>query len=153
MIALEDLTHIALRAGDIIRQRYADQNSHTARKPDGSPVTDADLAADHLICADLRTLDPSIPILSEEGEIPGYSVRKNWRRFWLVDPLDGTKAFLNRTDEFTVNIALIQCCEPVLSVILRATPEGSLLRASGQGHVEATGRRFARATVLPLPRP
>ena len=117
MIALEDVTRIALRAGDIIRQRYADQNPHAARKQDGSPVTEADLAADHLICEDLRKLDPSIPILSEEGEIPGYSVRKNWRRFWLVDPLDGTKAFLNRTDEFTVNIALIQRCEPVLGVI------------------------------------
>ena len=133
MIALEDVTRIALRAGDIIRQRYADQNSHAARKQDGSPVTDADLAADHLICEDLRTLGPSIPILSEEGEIPSYSVRKTWRRFWLVDPLDGTKAFLNRTDEFTVNIALIQGREPVLGVIYAPVLKVLYFAQAGKG--------------------
>lgn len=117
MVAVEQITRIALRSGEMIRQRYAEQNARAARKPDGSPVTDVDRLADRWIREDLKVLDPSIPILSEESDIPDYTVRKGWRCFWMVDPLDGTKEFLNRTDEFTINIALIQDEEPILGVI------------------------------------
>ncbi len=117
MVDVEPITRIALRSGEMIRQRYAAQNARVARKPDGSPVTDVDCLAERWIRDDLKVLDPSIPILSEESDIPDYTVRKGWRCFWMVDPLDGTKEFLNRTDEFTINIALIQDEEPILGVI------------------------------------
>ncbi len=117
MVAVEPITRIALRSGEMIRQRYAEKNVRAARKPDGSPVTDVDCLAERWIREDLKVLDPSIPILSEESDIPDYTVRKGWRCFWMVDPLDGTTEFLNRTDEFTINIALIQDEEPILGVI------------------------------------
>lgn len=84
---------------------------------DTSPVTAADLAADQYIAEHLAALDAQIPIISEESKSADYATRKNWRRFWLVDPLDGTKEFLKGSDEFTVNIALIDNLEPVLGVI------------------------------------
>ena len=133
MIALENVTRIALSAGEIIRRHYAAQKSRVGRKQDGSPITDVDLAAQDRICEDLRALDPSIPILSEEGEIPDYSVRKSWHRFWLVDPLDGTKEFLNRTGEFTVNIAMIQGGEPVLGVIYVPVQKVTYFAQTGRG--------------------
>ena len=117
MIQLSKVTHIALGAGNIIRKHYANNKPLVHQKPDGSPVTDADLEAQAHICEGLSKIDPSIPIISEEANTPGYSVRKFWQRFWLVDPLDGTKEFINRTDEFTVNIAMIQNGVPQLGVI------------------------------------
>lgn len=117
MIQLTKVAHIALGAGNIIRKHYTNNKPLVAQKSDGSPVTDADLAAQEHICEGLSKIEPSIPIISEEGNIPDYSVRKFWQRFWLVDPLDGTKEFINRTDEFTVNIAMIQDGVPHLGVI------------------------------------
>jgi len=87
-------------------------------KDDQSPLTDADLAAHDIIVAGLSKLTPEIPVLSEEsGEIP-FEVRATWSRYWLVDPLDGTREFIKRNGEFTVNIALIESGEPVLGVIV-----------------------------------
>jgi len=84
-------------------------------KADESPVTSADRKSHEKI---LEILKPSnLPILSEEGEIPSYEVRKNWELYWLIDPLDGTKEFLNRNGEFTVNVALIYKQKPILGVI------------------------------------
>ena len=84
------------------------QDTWVKAKEDGSPVTGVDLAAEEIIYAGLQRLDPSIPYVSEERELPDYDTRRVWPRYWLVDPLDGTKEFINRTDEFTVNIALIE---------------------------------------------
>lgn len=86
-------------------------------KEDNSPLTQADLAANRIIIDRLRQLDPTIPVLSEEGKIAPYETRKEWEIFWLVDPLDGTKEFLKRNGEFTVNIALIRKSMPVLGVV------------------------------------
>ncbi|RMB64181.1 3'(2'),5'-bisphosphate nucleotidase [Dokdonia sinensis] len=84
-------------------------------KKDASPVTIADVKAHDIIVAALSTTQ--IPILSEEGEIPPYEVRKSWERCWIVDPLDGTKEFVNRNGEFTVNIALVEDGKPIFGVI------------------------------------
>ena len=86
-------------------------------KEDNSPITAADLASHHVIVDGLRALTPEIPILSEESANAPWTERKNWTRFWLVDPIDGTKDFTNRTGEFTVNIALIENGEPVMGVV------------------------------------
>jgi 3'(2'), 5'-bisphosphate nucleotidase len=101
------LIDIVRRAGDAILEIY---NSDFAveHKADESPLTQADLAAHHIIVAGLSALDASIPLLSEESRPPEYAVRRGWERYWLIDPLDGTKEFVNRNGEFTVNIALIE---------------------------------------------
>jgi len=87
------------------------------RKADSSPLTEADLAAHRIIVEGLRALTPNRPVLSEEAADVPWSERQSWSRFWLVDPLDGTKEFLSRNGEFTVNIALIDEHRPVLGVV------------------------------------
>jgi 3'(2'), 5'-bisphosphate nucleotidase len=85
---------------------------------DNSPVTLADEAAHDILLEGLRRLDPDTPVVSEEAAAAPYETRRSWRRFWLVDPLDGTKEFIKRRAEFTVNVALIEDGEPVLGVVL-----------------------------------
>ena len=108
---------IARTAGQAIMQIYAGEFS-VERKDDNSPLTAADLAAHRAILDGLHLLTPQIPILSEESadEIP-WSVRQNWTRYWLVDPLDGTREFIKRNGEFTVNIALIENGEPTIGIV------------------------------------
>jgi 3'(2'), 5'-bisphosphate nucleotidase len=86
-------------------------------KDDRSPVTLADEVAHGILVEGLRRLDPATPVVSEEAEADGFETRRGWRRFWLVDPLDGTKEFIKRRAEFTVNVALIENGEPVLGVV------------------------------------
>ncbi|MFN3842104.1 MAG: 3'(2'),5'-bisphosphate nucleotidase CysQ [Rehaibacterium terrae] len=86
-------------------------------KDDRSPLTEADLAAHRLIVAGLSALTPDIPVLSEEGADIPWGVRRQWHRHWLVDPLDGTREFVKKNGEFTVNIALVEDGVPVLGVV------------------------------------
>ena len=105
---LEQVSQLARDAGDAIMQVYdGKQPLDVASKKDDSPVTAADIAAHHVIVNGLKAMTPEIPILSEEDP-PGWDVRQHWQRYWLVDPLDGTKEFIKRNGEFTVNIALIE---------------------------------------------
>lgn len=109
---------IARLAGEIIRHIY--ENTTTVqykRKDDDSPLTLADRAANAFIVQELRRLDYQYPIISEESMLPPYSERKKYDTFWMVDPLDGTKEFIKRNGEFTVNIALIQKRRPILGVV------------------------------------
>ena len=87
-------------------------------KADRSPVTEADRAADDIICAELARLHPALPVLSEESSPISWEERRRWNRYWLVDPLDGTKEFVKKNDEFTVNIALVENHRAVLGVVL-----------------------------------
>ncbi len=116
-ISIEDVAAIASAAGDAVLRLYRDSGAWVRRKQDGSPVTAADMASEDVIRPRLAALDPAIPYLSEEAPLPAHAERRGWQRFWLVDPLDGTKEFLRRTDEFTVNIALIEAGEPVLGAV------------------------------------
>ncbi len=86
-------------------------------KEDSSPLTEADLAANRLLVRHLREMTPGIPILSEESAQAPWTERKHWSECWVVDPLDGTKEFLKRNDEFTVNVALVRDHRPVLGVV------------------------------------
>ncbi|WP_373524474.1 3'(2'),5'-bisphosphate nucleotidase CysQ [Aquiflexum sp.] len=105
----------ALKAGGKILEVYHSKEIGLTQKEDNSPLTLADQAAHQAIINDLE--QTGLPILSEEGtEIP-YSVRKNWEYYWLVDPLDGTKDFVKRNGEFTVNIALINLGKPIMGVV------------------------------------
>ncbi|MFW5750665.1 MAG: 3'(2'),5'-bisphosphate nucleotidase CysQ [Planctomycetota bacterium] len=114
---LESVTAIAHAAGQRIAEIYATHTGAHQTKADDSPLTTADLASHTLICKQLDTLDPAIPVLSEESAAIPHAQRVDWQRFWLVDPLDGTKEFLKRNGEFTVNIALIDHGMPVLGVV------------------------------------
>ena len=107
---------LAKEAGAKILEYYSDEIEVT-HKGDDSPLTKADLAAHHHIVAGLKTITPDIPIISEESGVPDYSERKEWTKFWMVDPLDGTKEFIKKNGEFTVNIALIENGKPVFGVV------------------------------------
>ena len=115
---LESVQHIAVLAGQEILDVYHDVSPiDVTTKDDASPLTQADTRANNVIVEQLQSLDSAIPILSEEIERPEFATRATWERYWLVDPLDGTKEFINRNGEFTVNIALIEDGEPVLGVV------------------------------------
>jgi 3'(2'), 5'-bisphosphate nucleotidase len=102
-------------------------------KTDRSPVTLADEVAHGIILDGLRRIDPAIPVISEEAEAAAFETRSGWRRFWLVDPLDGTKEFIKRRAEFTVNIALVEDGEPVLGVVLAPALDLIYWAVKGQG--------------------
>jgi 3'(2'), 5'-bisphosphate nucleotidase len=108
---------IARRAGAAILEIYAGSFA-VEQKADNSPLTAADMAAHHAIVEGLRALTPDIPVLSEESADVPWSTRAAWARYWLVDPLDGTREFVKRNGEFTVNIALIEDHVPVFGVVL-----------------------------------
>jgi len=128
--ALERLDGIARTAGAAILAHYHDGVA-VELKGDRSPLTAADRAAHHAIVDALRAWDGDVPVVSEEGDLPPYAARAGWTRFWLVDPLDGTKEFLQHNGEFTVNIALIEAGEPVLGVVY--APALDLLYHAGKG--------------------
>ena len=109
----ETVRDIVIRAGESIMQVY-NTDFAVQTKQDESPLTQADLAAHKVIAAGLTQLAPDIPIISEESNLPDFDERAQWSRYWLVDPLDGTKEFVNRNGEFTVNIALIENNTPIL---------------------------------------
>ena len=109
------------------------------QKPDKSPVTSADVAAHTIISEGLASLEPGVPILSEEGEIPAFEERSRWQSYWLVDPLDGTRGFAARTGEFTINVALVSGGEPILGVV--ALPISATCCAAVRGG----GARFEHA--------
>ena len=113
---LETVVRIAREAGAAIMTEYG-RNFTVELKADQSPLTAADQAAHDVIVAGLTKLEPRLPVLSEESAAADLAPRRSWRSFWLVDPLDGTKEFIKRNGEFTVNIALIDDHEPVLGVV------------------------------------
>lgn len=112
---LEKTFSAAINAGTVIMEVYSDYNLEIKYKADNSPLTIADERAHTEI---VRILElTKLPILSEEGKTIPFEERKNWKTFWLVDPLDGTKEFVKKNDEFTVNLALIHDSIPVIGVI------------------------------------
>jgi 3'(2'), 5'-bisphosphate nucleotidase len=116
---LPEVCHIAYLAGQHISTLYHQpERLEVEDKKDGSPVTEADKQADKMITAALRSLVPTIPLITEESvaEVP-FETRQAWSTYWLVDPLDGTKEFIGRTGEYSVNISLIVDHQPVLGVV------------------------------------
>mgnify|MGYP002830808951 CR=1 FL=1 len=112
---LLDVCNVAIEAGKEILTFY-NNDIEVTHKEDLSPLTKADLASNKIILDSLKKINSNIPILSEESLVD-WSIRKNWKKYWLVDPLDGTKEFIKKNGEFTVNIALIENNTPVLGVI------------------------------------
>lgn len=114
---IAQVVDIARRAGEQILEVYAAGETRVQEKDDRSPLTEADLRSHRLIEASLRVLTPEVPVLSEESSAMPFEQRARWGRYWLVDPLDGTKEFLSRNGEFTVNIALVEGHEATLGVV------------------------------------
>ena len=112
---LLEICKISILAGDEILQIY-NEEIEVVQKEDLSPLTKADIASNKIILRSLKTIDNSIPVLSEESLV-NWNERKKWNKYWLVDPLDGTKEFIKKNGEFTVNIALIENNKPTLGVI------------------------------------
>ena len=155
---LVDVINIALKAGDRIL-RYYNGKIDFSLKNDNSPVTEADKRANDLICRELNRLDPHCHILSEENKDVKYEIRKDWDRLWLVDPLDGTKEFIRKRGEFTINIALVEKGEPVLGVVYAPALRTLYFSQKGKGayKLENIGGKMAQkglkgAFRLPLER-
>lgn len=113
---LNQVLLIAYQAGKHLQQFYQKQ-VHVELKEDNTPVTEADLFVSQFLTEKLIALFPNIPVLSEENCHISFGERKNWKEYWLIDPLDGTQQFINRTDQFSVLITLVRKNKPVLSVI------------------------------------
>ncbi|MDH4125629.1 MAG: 3'(2'),5'-bisphosphate nucleotidase CysQ [Gammaproteobacteria bacterium] len=141
---LEPVIALAIGAGDTILAVYA-SDFDVESKSDQSPLTQADLASHRHIAAGLAALTPAIPIISEEGGLPDFSVRGHWQRYWLIDPLDGTKEFVSRNGEFTVNIALIENGRPIFGVVHVPVQQRTYVGCTGRG-----SERRENSTVTPI---
>jgi 3'(2'), 5'-bisphosphate nucleotidase len=131
-IDIQDIVTIAKEAGKAIMQVYK-QDFEVEYKQDSSPLTLADKKANDIIEDGLNQLSVNLPILSEEGNDIPYEDRKHWEYFWLVDPLDGTKEFVKKNDEFTVNIALIYKDTPILGVVYAPALDVCYWAKQGEG--------------------
>lgn len=113
---IEPLLQLAREAGTAIMAVYV-QDFAVEHKDDRSPLTAADMASHHLIVDGLKALTPDVPVLSEESASIPWAQRRAWSRYWLVDPLDGTREFVKKNGEFTVNIALIESGVPTIGIV------------------------------------
>ena len=141
---IEPVVALAAHAGDAILGVYA-TDFDVQSKSDESPLTQADLASNSRIIAGLKQLTPDIPIISEEVGLPSFDERGAWQRYWLIDPLDGTKEFVNRNGEFTVNIALIEAKRPVLGVVHVPVQKKTYVGCEGYGAELRDGDHPARS--------
>ena len=139
---LPGVVALARHAGDAILSVYGQQFEVT-NKADQSPLTLADTKSHEIIVQGLHALTPDVPVLSEEASDIPYSERRQWRRYWLVDPLDGTKEFVSRNGEFTVNIALIDGHDAVLGVVHVPVTDTTYTGARGAGATRQVGREPA----------
>jgi 3'(2'), 5'-bisphosphate nucleotidase len=141
----ERVAAIARAAGREILAVYAAAETARTLKADDSPLTAADLRSHRLIASSLAALTPEVPVLSEEAQRPRYAERSRWPQYWLVDPLDGTREFLARNGEFTVNIALIEAHEPVLGVVHVPVSDTTYRGIPGEGAWRQIGAAPAQA--------
>ena len=142
---LDGVAEIARRAGEAILEVYRGVDPGVTYKKDDSPLTAADLASHRVIVDGLAQLALEIPVLSEEGAGQPYEERSAWDRFWLVDPLDGTKEFIKRNGEFTVNIALVADGAPILGVVYAPVLDREYLGWLGHGAWRRDGAEARRA--------
>lgn len=141
-IDIEAIKAIALDAGKAIMEIYTKDFS-VEYKDDKSPLTEADIKSNEIICSKLQELYPNIPLMSEENKQVSYEIRKKWEYYWCIDPIDGTKEFVKKNDEFTVNIALIHKNTPVLGVVYAPAIDEMYSAKQGEG-------AFLNTQKLPL---
>jgi 3'(2'), 5'-bisphosphate nucleotidase len=141
----EQLLHLCRQAGQAIVDIYqSDEPVVVEQKQDDSPLTQADTQSHHILTEGLARLTPQWPVLSEEQVMPDFTERSQWPCYWLVDPLDGTREFVERTGEFTINIALIEHHRPVLGVVYIPLEQTAYIGLVDQGkalRIDNTGRK------------
>lgn len=130
---IEQLIDIAYIAGKAILEIYESDDIGLETKNDESPLTKADKAANDIICAGLAKITPDIPIISEENKQIPYALRKDYEYLWMVDPLDGTKEFIKKNGEFTVNIALIHNQKSIAGVVYAPVLDNMYYAIEGEG--------------------
>lgn len=154
----EDMVRL-VRAANAEVMRVYGRPGDVQLKADQSPLTEADLASHRVLVDGLARLDPSLPVISEESGLPDYALRQTWSAYWLIDPLDGTKEFIARNGEFTVNLALIEAGRPTLGVVgvpardqvfVGDTARQIAFRLDAAGRTELRARRYAgsRAAIV-----
>lgn len=129
---LENIMAIAVEAGEHLKRFYA-QSVEIKIKPDQTPVTEADLFISQFLIERLQQLTPNVPILSEESCDMPFAERTAWQEYWIIDPLDGTQQFINRTDQFSIVIGLVQQNQPVLGVIYAPILDKLYFAMAGNG--------------------
>jgi len=142
-IDMESIVNIAIEAGRAVMDIY-EKDFEVEYKEDSSPLTDADIRANEIICEGLKELWPHVPILSEESSVTPYEERKKWEYFWCIDPIDGTKEFIKKSDEFTINIALVHKDTPVLGVVFAPALKEIYFSKKGSGAWKASVDRGCR---------
>ena len=150
MQLLPEVVALARRAGDAILSVYGQQFEVT-NKADQSPLTLADMRSHEIIVQGLAALTPDLPVLSEEASDIPFEQRQRWDRYWLVDPLDGTKEFVSRNGEFTVNIALITRNAPTLGVVHVPVSDTTYTGAAGAGAFRRQGSNAPEAIRVRTP--
>lgn len=151
---LDALLSLCADAGDLIAREYHGARADEYReKSDDSPITRADVAAHHCLVEGLRRLLPDIPVLSEESPLEVKAQRHGWERLWLVDPLDGTREFLDRSGEFTVNLALVESGVPRLGILYLPLERVAYLGIPGDNgwRCERTDGHWGRRELRPRP--
>ncbi len=143
-IDIDEIKKIAESAGSAIMEIY-EKDFAVEYKDDKSPLTEADKVSNKIICNALEKLYPEIPILSEENREVPFEERKSWKHYWCIDPIDGTKEFIKKNGEFTVNIALIEKHIPILGVVYAPAIDEMYWAKKGEG-------AFKNAQKLPLDR-
>jgi 3'(2'), 5'-bisphosphate nucleotidase len=131
-INLDAIKKIVYNAGRKILTIY-EKDFEVIYKDDKSPLTEADTISNKIICSQLKELYPAIPILSEENKEVAFEIRKNWEYYWCIDPIDGTKEFIKKNGEFTINIALIHRDIPVLGVVYAPVLNKMYYSKKGEG--------------------
>jgi len=138
---IQTIIELSKEAGKTILEVYREGDFEITLKSDVSPLTRADMASHHLLLARLKEVTPTTPVLSEESKEIPYEMRQAWESFWLVDPLDGTKEFIKRNGEFTVNIALIINRRPVLGVVHAPALALTYYAVQGEGAFKQNGEQ------------
>jgi 3'(2'), 5'-bisphosphate nucleotidase len=140
------LIAIAKEAGEAILEVYNSDFDYQM-KEDSSPLTKADTISHNIISKKLKELTPEIPILSEEDSDIPFEIRSKWIKYWLIDPLDGTKEFIKKNGEFTVNIALIENCRPILGVIFMPVSSETFWGSKGNGSFYIKNNKIVQMNV------
>ena len=146
---LENIFNLLAKAGEAIVNVYNDDNLHTRLKADNTPVTKADKASSKILNQGLKDLFPEIPILDEENSIPGFEERRKWEKYFLVDPLDGTKEFIKHNGEFCINLAVIQGTSPEYGWIYQPLAKTGWYCKRGEGILEFNSDGETRKIDLP----
>jgi 3'(2'), 5'-bisphosphate nucleotidase len=146
---INSIIEIAKEAGEAILEIYK-QDFSVELKSDNSPLTIADKKSNDIIVAALKNIDASIPIISEENKLLEYEIRKSWTKCWIVDPLDGTKEFIKKNGEFTVNIALVENGIPILGVVHVPAQQITYYAEIGKGSYKLENNITSILKIRPL---